>query len=324
MTQTPQDNPMAGRHLLDLMQTMRSLVEPDTHRPDAEAVDWYIPHRLNSESRESLMLFSVKLAGYLEKSLHTLAGATFDVRAEGLYERYADQLYTHVMQEQPKTYYMPVLQPNKGPVGFISLPFETATRLVGFMLRDPESQIGDNGQMTSLAESILLDATSALAEALTEGFNEYGRIPIQKSNQIIYSDWPVRFHDLDDMCEFRFEAVSGQAKLTISLTVVDEVIAEIAQINGPFSRAEEKKASPDHIVRQMHEAPMRITALLSSALMTLKDILSLEEGDVVVLDRRITEPADVLINGRTTFSAWPAKADGRRALLISGEKVPGL
>ncbi|NLK41987.1 MAG: FliM/FliN family flagellar motor switch protein [Planctomycetes bacterium] len=320
MTQMRKPNTMAGTQLLELMQRMRSLVEPDTHIPDADPVDWHVPHRLNRTSREELMLFSVKLAGHLEKCLHTLSGMPFEVRAEGVYERYADQLHAHVVQKQPQTYYLPVTQSNKGHAGFISLPFETAALLVGCMLRDPDSQIGQNGQMTSLAESILQDAASSLAEALAAGFEEYGCTPIQKSTQIIYRDWPVVFHDVDDVCEFRFEAVSGQAKLTISLTVLDEVIADIARIEGPFKRAEDKKGDPEQVVRQMHEAPLRVTALLSSALMTLKDILALEEGDVVILDRKITEPVDILVNERPCFCGWPARHGKRLALLIAGEK----
>ncbi len=321
MTPMPQDNPITSDRLLATMQKMRELVEPETNVPDAEPVDWVVPHRLNSDSREALMLFGVKLAACLEKVLNTLAGTAFDVRAEGIYEHCAGQVYNRTVHEQPKIYYLPVTQPGKGQVGFISLPFDTAVLLVGCMLRDPDSQIGETGHMTSLGESILLDATATLAEAMAGGFAEYGCPPVEKTDRIVYMDWPVRFNDLEDMCEFRFEAAGQSAKMTLSLTVLDEVIADIARIEGPFKQSAEKKQDAARILKRMHDAPMQVTALLSSALMALRDILSLEEGDVVILDRSITEPLDVRVNGQQCFCGWPAAHSGRMALQMADEKV---
>jgi len=266
------------------------------------------------------MMLAAKLAGQIEKCLGSLSGQTFVTTAEGFHERYADRLCMHVTRQQPKTYYLPLTQANKGHIGFISLPFETAAILVGCMLRDPEAQIGKDGQMSSLAESILTDAFAALADAVAEGFSEYGQKDIDKDERLVYIDWPVRFRDLEDLCEFEFKAVCDNVTLTMTLTLLDETIADIAQIKGPFGRAEEKREESSRIAKCMNEATMGVTALLSASLITLNDILSLEENDVVVLDRKITEPIDVLINGRTCFCAWPTSHRGRRALLIADER----
>lgn len=315
---------MTRQTLLETMQQMRSLVEPEGAVPDAEPVDWLVPRRLGQDSRESLMFLAAKLGGHLEKSLHLLSGQNFEAAVKGCHERYADRLYMHVTQQQPKNYYLPLTQENKGHIGFISLPFETAAILVGCMLRDPEAEIGKDGQMSSLAESILTDAAASLVDAVTKGFEEYGQKPIAKEERLVFIDWPVRFRDLEDLCEFEFNAVCGNITLKMTLTLLNEIIADIAQIKGPFGRAEGKREESDRIAKRMYETPMSVTALLSSALMTLNDVVSLEEGDVVILDRKITEPIDVLVNGQLCFCAWPASHIGRRALLIADEKSQSL
>ena len=315
------DKPMTRQSLTALMRQMRSLVEPEASAPASEPVDWFVPHRFCRESVEQLRLFSVKLAGHLENCLQLVSGQSFEVKPQGVYEQYAGRMFTRVMQEQPKTYYLPMTQPGKGHVGFFSLPFETASTLVGCMLRDPEAQIGADGQMSSLAESILLDAAISLADALAEGLKEYGQVAIEKMEQLAFIDWPVQFHELEDLCELRFEAIFGSTTLTLTLVVLDEVIADIAQIKGPFGRAEEKKENSERIVKQMRDTPMQVMALLSSALMTLNDILTLEPGDVVMLDRKICEPVDVLINGQPCFCAWPALHTGCRAVVVADEKA---
>lgn len=319
MSQMLADSPMARQHLLDAMRKMRSLVEPEGPAPDAATVDWRVPRRLNADAVELLMLLAAKLAAAIEKTLQSVSGQAFEVTAEGVQERYADALFGQIMQDKPKVYYLPLTQA-KAHAGFLSLPFETAAMLVGCMLRDPDAQIGKDGQISSLAESILTDAATALAETVTAGFKEYGVAALEKTDQLVYIDWPVRFHDLEDMCEFRFKAVSGKTTLTLTLSVLDELIADIARIKGPFGKPEEKKANSDRIAKRMHDAPMRVTALLSASLMTLNDILTLEEGDVVILDRKTSEPVEVLINGQTCFAAWPAAHTGRRALLVADEQ----
>ena len=320
MSQIRADIPMTRQILLDAMRKMRSLVEPEGTAPEATPVDWRVPRRLHSESIELLMLLAAKLAAALEKNINNISGQAFEVTAEGVNERYANHLFEHVMQEQPKVYYLPLTQAAKGHAGFLSLPFETAAVLVGCMLRDPEAQIGKDGQMSSLAESILTDAATTLAEAVAAGFKEYGLTTLDKTDQLVYIDWPVRFHDMEDMCVFHFKAACGKTTLSLTLSVLDEIIADIAQIKGPFGKPEEKKVNSDRIAKRMHDAPMDVTALLSTSLMTLNDILTLEEGDVVILDRKTGEPIDVLINGQPCFCAWPAARVGRRALLVADEK----
>ncbi|NLW84150.1 MAG: FliM/FliN family flagellar motor switch protein [Phycisphaerae bacterium] len=306
--------------LIKAMQAMRALVEPEGPAPEVETVDWRIPHRFSQESAISLKSLAAKLAGHLEKCLDNLSGQPFEMTVEGIHERYAEQLYLHVSQQQPPMYYLPLTQAGKGHIGFIRLPFETAAILVGCMLRDPDAEIGKDGQMSSLAESILTDAAAGLADAVAKGFDEYGVGTIDKAERLVYLDWPVRFRDLEDLCEFEFKAVCEQVTLNVTLTVMDEVIAEIAQLKGPFGRAEEKNEQSDRIVKRMHDAPMAVAALLSSGLMALNTMLTLETGDVVILDRKITEPIDVLVNGQPCLRAWPAAHDGRCAMLIADEQ----
>lgn len=320
MSQPFGDKPTTRKNLLETMRQMRSLVDTEDPSPVAEAVDWSIPHRFRQEAIDSLTLFASKLTGHLENTVAVLSGQPFKLTVEGVREQYAEWLYDQVILEHPKTYYLPLTQTGKGHIGFISLPIETAAILVGCMLRDPETQISRDGQMSSLAESILMDAAAAIAEAIDKGFSEHGKTGIEKTERLVYGDWPVRFHNLEDLCRFEFKAACGKTELSITLTLLDEIIADIAQIDGPFGRIEDKKDNSDRIAKRMYEAPMSVTALLSSSLMTLNDILTLEEGDVVMLDRKVTEPIDVKINGQSCFCAWPAAHAGRRALLVADEK----
>jgi len=315
-------NPMFRRQLLSSMQALRSLVEPEGNPPPCEAVEWRIPHRLNAEAVERLRLFSAKLATGLQTAFDTLTGQPFTVAAEPVKERYAVELYRQVEQERPNNYYLPITAAaGKGHVGFMQVSLEAAGQLVGYVLRDPEAGLGKDERLSPLGETILQDALGSLADALAAGFAEYGQSRVEKTDALIYCDWPVRFSDLEDLCRFDFAAGCGQSVLTITLVVMDEVVAGIAGLTPPFGRIEDKKENPDRIVKRMHESPMEVTAMLSRSLMTLNDMMTLSVGDVVVLERKITEPLDIFVNGQPCFTAWPAACDGRYALSVAETKI---
>lgn len=317
-----QDNPALRRQLLGSMQALRSRVEPEGEAPSCAAVDWRIPHRLNADRAEWLRLFSAKLAVGLQKAFDALTGQPFTVAAEPAQERYAVELYKQVEQERPKMYYLPVTAAaGKGTLGFLQVTLETAGRLVGYVLRDPEAELGKEERLSPLGETILLDTLSTLADALTAGFAEYGQSKLEKTDALIYRDWPVRFSDLEDLCQFDFTAGCGQTMLPMTLIVMDEVVAGTAGLTPPFGRAEDKKETPDRIVKRMYESPMDVTAMLSRSLMTLNDIMTLSVGDVVVLERKITEPLDIQVNNQPCFTAWPAVSDGRYALSVAETKI---
>ena len=50
--------------------------------------------------------------------------------------------------------------------------------------------------------------------------------------------------------------------------------------------------------RLLSTIPLRLSVLLGGAMMTVKEVSALREGAMVILDRKIGDPVDVLINER--------------------------
>lgn len=61
----------------------------------------------------------------------------------------------------------------------------------------------------------------------------------------------------------------------------------------------------------IHDIDVRLTVELGRRTMRLRDILSLQEGGVVELDRLIDEPLDILVNG-TCIARGEVVAEGNR------------
>jgi flagellar motor switch protein FliM len=65
------------------------------------------------------------------------------------------------------------------------------------------------------------------------------------------------------------------------------------------------------------EASVNIDAELGRAKITGKDLLNLEVGDVLVLDRYVSGELDVRVEGVLKFRGYPGVFKGNRAIKVS-------
>lgn len=303
-------------NLLDLMNRMKSMVPAEDPAPECTDIVWTAPHHFSREAMTVLTAFGNKLASYLEKTLQYLCDDSYEAQLEEIREYFACFLVNEVNESQRQHYFLPLKAPGKGHIGFIGLSFEACTALISQILRDTEAVIGEDGELSSLEESILQDIISSIADTFIDAFSEYGQVKVEKTEQLVQGEWPVRFRDLEDMCSICFDAHTPSGELKVMLYLLDEAVDPIVGIPLLDTSAETKKEIPGRIVGQMQAAPLEVTARLSSAMMTLNDILSLEKNDVIVLDRKVTSPVEVLVNGQMCFQAWPVQSARHQAVMV--------
>lgn len=306
---------VTGKNLLSVMDRMRSMVAPETEPPACREVNWNEPHHYAVEQTERLTDISAKMAAPVQKTLQYYCDEAFVARAVGFAEHFACNLAAEVKMSRRNRFYLTLLSPDKSQAGYVELSFESAACLVAQMLRDPEAEIGKDGEMSTLEQSILLDIVQAITDALTDELALY-QIKLVRAEQLTYGEWPMRFRELQEMTRFEFAAECGQAKLDASVCLLDAVLDPALGLEPVVHSPEDIKKYPERVVARMQDASMQVTAQLSSAMMTLNDILTLEAGDVIVLGQKPDCPIGVLINGQTCFKAWPARHAGRLALQV--------
>jgi flagellar motor switch protein FliN/FliY len=64
------------------------------------------------------------------------------------------------------------------------------------------------------------------------------------------------------------------------------------------------------------DVPLRVTVQLGQTRMRVRDVLALDRGSVIELDRAVGEPADVLVNGRIVARADLTMVEDRLAIRI--------
>ncbi len=307
--------------LINLMNRMRSQVPPEAPAPDCTDVSWTVPHHFDTHAAERIAGLANALAEYMQKTLRVLCDDTFELKFKAVTEHYASFLAEQIEQDNSSHYFIPLSMQGKGPVGFIAFPFESCTGLISQMLRDPESGIGDESQLSALEESILQDIVNMIADSLREGFSAHGAIVLEKAEQIVRGQWSLPVRKLEDMCQMSFQAGNDEMQFEISLYVLDAVIDSIAGVPSVQSTPEQLKKIPEKITECAGNVAVEASVWLSPSMMAFQDIVTLEKGDFVLLDHNVNTPLDVQIDGKEYFKAWPAQSAGRGAIVLTGQST---
>jgi flagellar motor switch protein FliM len=307
---------VTSKKLFDLMSRMRSLVPEEGPQPDCSDVVWTEPHHYSSDQKEQLAMIGEKLAVCLQKTLQYYCDENFIVQHDGISEHFAAFLAAEIKPSKKNWYFLSLTATDKSHAGFVEMSFESACLLIGQMLRDPEAQIGQSGELSALEESILLDIVQSLTDAVIDESAMY-RVRMLCADHLLMGDWPVRFRDLEDMTRFSFSAECGKVKFSLAYCFRDEMFDPTVGIQPLVYTAEEMKKCPERVIECLREAAMNVRAQLSSATMSFNDMLTLEKGDVIVLGRKTDTPIDVLVNGQMCFRAWPVQHAGRAAIQMT-------
>lgn len=309
------------KKLLNLMNRMRSQVPPESPAAEYTDVSWTIPHHFDANAIGRITDIANALAGFMQRTLRGLCDDTFEAKLNAITEHYAYSLAEQFDLNNSHHYFMSLSMQGKGLVGFVDFPFETCTRLIAQMLRDPESGIGEEDKLSALEESILQDIIVAITDSLREGFSAYGEIILEKTEQIVHGRWPLPFGQLEDMFRISFQVGNAETPLEISLYLLDDVVDSVAGAPRVRISPEQQQKIPEQIIERVADVTVGLSVWLSPSTMIFQDILTLEKGDFVLLDHKVTTPVDVQVNGQECFKAWPAQSAGRGAIVLAGQST---
>jgi flagellar motor switch protein FliN/FliY len=75
--------------------------------------------------------------------------------------------------------------------------------------------------------------------------------------------------------------------------------------------------APASGLEAVYDVPVQVSAVLGTATLQVGQLLKLERGAVIELDRRVGEQVDILVNGRLVARGEIAVVDGRLAVTMT-------
>lgn len=317
MTNPLEDKNLTRDKLRQLIASVREHVPQEQLRPDAAEYDWQRPHRFSLDQLAALDLFGKKLTDQIAKTFNTLCQGDFDVTITSVTQDFVCTIAGAVSTEQPEHYFLPFTTADNNQCGFVSISPETAPVLVGHVLRDSDIGARDDKKLSELEESIVTDITISIVDALAAAFKENDGPVIQTSSQIVKGKWPLELNEFNDLTGIPLTVnhPDGTAELTFIILsdILEPILGTKIKPDQQYSAQEIRKM----ILQSMYDAPIEVTAQLSSASMCLGDVMNLCVGDILLLERKADEPIEVLLNNRPSLRAYPAASFGKYAVVMA-------
>jgi flagellar motor switch protein FliM len=300
-----------------LLAAVGSEPAEDTTKIEASAYDWHQPHYFSREQLGNLENFTREFEAAMADKFTQLCRQNFDVTVAAATQHYAGKLLGQLSGGEQQDYYL-AYGPAKGQAcGFIGIPEQAAITWVTQLLGDAESEKEPTETLSHLEESLLLDVGAAILGALCASLHSSQLFEV--TGTIVRGEPPVELPDLEELCKITFAVQKTgsekrcEAYLVVSCSRLTPLMGGTARLGHKPSAEHISKA----IVGHLQEMPITITARFARALLTFEEVMSLRPCDILLLNKPLDEPIELIVEGRTLFHGRPAKSAGQYAVTIS-------
>lgn len=274
---------------------------------DATDFDFARPRGFTTEKLGRLLELGERLAVEIGKELDELLHDSVEIHARPLTQYYGPQLAERLSQQ--KGYGAALLSEGK-VCGYIWLSASGATSWVAKLLGAGEDGGGAERELSGLESTLLQDILASLVKAVA------GQLPTFKGlthdAQILRELPSAGETDAREFCEFAMAAETDTPPTVALLLHTSNVVALVEPPAAKRAPEENRKDLQKHLER----VSMRGEVWLGHASVPVRDLISLEAGDVLLLNRLVGENVQLMVQGRTIASGQPARSDGNYAFQV--------
>jgi flagellar motor switch protein FliM len=117
--------------------------------------------------------------------------------------------------------------------------------------------------------------------------------------------------------ELKLTTRAGTMNLCIPYNVIEPVMEQLSSQSWfSSSKHQRSKEVETRITQTLSTAPLRVMGMLAETTITVKDLLHLSVGDLIVTEKAASKPAVVLVEGERKYIAHLGQYRGKRALKI--------
>lgn len=285
-----------------------------TKRIEATEYDWRKPHYFSNNQLNKLDSFTQNVAHICTGKFSHLFHGDFNVTIVSTTQHFANELINQ--DNEQSYYYIAFGEDQENPFGLIAISAQSAITWTTQILGDTESQEDSKRDLSKLEESLLLDIITALVEAFSEAYNNNDLQPVKN---IVKDQFPIELQGTEELCKITFSAKEArsengpEAYFLIYCENLKPIVEKNVQNSKDFSAQEISKAIFNHLQKML----VSVTAQLASTVLTFEEVMSLGAGDILLLDKKIDEPVELIVEDRILFRGRPAKSSGKYAVVIT-------
>ncbi len=287
-----------------------------TNNIDASEHNWRRPNHFSHDHLRKIEGFTAKVAAAIACKFAELYHSDFNVTVTSTTQHFAEDLLEPTTDKKQTEYHLGITCEQNLVCGLVSIPSQTALIWATQLLGDSDTKQDPDRNLSELEESLLLDVVSLFVSAVSDSSDNCDFHP---ADSIVKGTVPLETTEGQELCKitFRIEKTgsedNSEAYFLIPCEKLESLVCTDTQDQIEFSAEELSNAMLNHI----QQIPVTVTGKLGSALLTFEEIINLQVDDILLLDKRVDEPVELVVEGRTQFAGHLAKSAGKYAVVIT-------
>lgn len=309
-------NNLSKEKIQQLLAAVGAGPKEDTEQIETTDYNWHEPHCFNKKQLKKLDNFTRKVAIKAAEKFANLYKSKFDVKIVSTTQHFTDELLNQLSGSEQPEYYLPFGIEKERLSGLVGISEQTASIWATQLLGDSKPEDDSKKDLSELEESLLLDITSGLVDAFSSPFPT---CEFRPAGKIIKGQWPLDLQGTEELCRISFEikqAESEESSGAYFLITCEKLMLIVKKYTQGADKFSEEEIS-NAILEHLHEMKVSAMAQLASSVLTFEEIMNLQIDDILLLDRRIDEPIELIVDDLTICHGWPSKSSGQYALAIT-------
>lgn len=288
--------------------------------------DFRRPDKFSKEQVRTLRMMHESMARRLSLSLSAHLRASVDVMLadidQGTYAAFIEQM------PSPAIFHIVSMKPLPGHVVFY-MGLDLAYMIVDRLLGGPgiPSNTDSGREVTELEVALLNGVMNKLLETLQEAWSGVIQLRPRVEDTALNLFFVNIALPSDPTVWVAFEVRVKQNAATIAMGIPYSVLKPISSRLSPQTwiaaaepRASENDEEHGYLVTHLQTVTIPVSVELGGSDITLEELISLQEGDVLVLKTRVNDRLPVLVNQSLKFRAKPGRR-GKRMVVQIADRV---
>jgi len=320
---SPQNSNLKKEKIKQMLFALGSKAATQSSDIECDEYNWNRPHPFSTAQLKRLNDFERRVAQIIGKKFGKICNTDISVKVTSSTQHFAEEILTRAFTGEKDDYFLVFGTDNQHTFGFVNIPLDTAVIWVTQLLGETESKKQDN-DLSELEESLLFDLASCIIKAVSIAVPKCHYQPDEKMAR---ARVPVELEGTEEICDIGlgFEKINpennentqnlGEARILIFCDKLEPVIGKSDHGHNKISSQDISKA----IIESLKQMSILVSAQISSPVLNFEQLMDLQVGDILLCDKRIDEPIEVNVCGRTVLSGCPARSGGKYAVVVKSK-----
>ena len=280
-----------------------------------KSYDFRNPSRLSSEHIRKIEYLHTSIAKRLGVALAGLIRDSVNVEVVEVKEISHEELVEDV--PTPGATFSFDVEP-LGGLGIIDIDMLLAFSLVDRLFGGSGDPLPEERELTTIEQSIVKKVASKVLAEVKFAWSTIGEVNFGEPGYVPSLEFVSSPSFNESMVCVRFEIEKGTLTANVSVTYPYMMFEPIIRMSRQTEDKSQKGGpNAETVERVRRVVPLELTAMLPVSMIPFGELMNLDEGDVLILDTRVTDEVYMNVGNRRLLAGRPGKSRGNLAVKVT-------